>query len=79
MTSTITVRGHKIRTRSNRRYVAVAVRPEPVTTPDGIYVAFATILMRSDNLATAKTKARLYGFPPGAFAVVVDTTTGEEV
>lgn len=79
ITRTFTVRGHKLRTRTNRRFVVVAVRPEPVTTDAGTYVAFADIRKRTDNIDTARTVARRYGFPPGAFAVVVDLTTGEEI
>lgn len=79
MTTNFTVRGHKIRTSTNRRYVAVAVRPEPVTTDKGTFVAFADIRKRSDNLDTIRRECRKYGFATGAFMVAVDTTTGEEV
>jgi hypothetical protein len=78
-THTFTVRGHKVRTSTNRRYVAVAVRPEPVTTEKGTFVAFARVEKRSDNLATLNRAARNNGYATGAFMVVVDTTTGLEV
>lgn len=78
-THTIHVRGIKVRTRTPRRYVAVAVRPEPIVYDDYTYVAFAHVLKRSDSYETARKEAARYGFPPGAFAVVVDLTTGEEV
>lgn len=79
-TKTFTVRGHKIRTATTRRYVAVAVRTEDVTTERGTYVAFARVIKRSDAVATVKAEARRYGFGmSGEFAVVVDTETGEEV
>lgn len=82
MTSTITVRGRKIRSRSNRRYIAVAIRPEDVPAPgweSGVYAAFATIIRRSDSIGPVRKAASDYGFHHGAYAVVVDTTTGEEV
>jgi len=80
--TTFTVRGHKVRSQSQRRYIVVAVRPEPVPTANGYYVAFARIERRSDNLATARKAARHYDFNlagNGSFAVVVDSATGEEV
>lgn len=78
-THTVDVRGHKVRTRTTRRYVAVAVRPKPIVYGDYTYAAFARVLKRSDSHETATKEAARYGFPPGAFAVVVDLTTGEEV
>lgn len=92
MTTTINARGIKIRSRSQRRFVAVAVRPEDITiTADsdahrifgravGTYVAFAEIIGRSDSLDTARRRARnssSYGV--GVARIVIDTATGEEV
>lgn len=76
---TFNVRGHKVRSASRCRFIVVAVRPTDVTYDGRIYAAFASIIRRSDNYETAKTAARRYGFPPGACAVVMDSTTGEEV
>ena len=78
-TSTFTVRGFKLRTRSNRRYVAVAVRPAPVTTESGTYVAFADVRKRSDNLDTLRRFQRSYGWETGAYVVIIDTVSGEEI
>lgn len=77
--STITVRGHKVSNRSRRRYITVHVRPEPQVTAEGTYVAFAHVTKRSDNVETARKAARRHGISRGAFGVVVDTTTGEEI
>lgn len=83
---TIDVRGHRIRTATQRRYVVVAVRTADVNVslahaPGRVetYYAFASIIRRSDSLSTARTAARRYGRVVGSFAVVVDLTTGEEV
>jgi len=75
--TTLIVHGHKISNRSNRRYLAVAVRPEPVVTDEGAYVAFASVLKRSDKYETAARAAYNYGHSHGAFAVVVDSLDGE--
>ena len=77
--STITVRGHKVSNKTNRAYVVVAVRPEPITTERGTYVAFARIEKRTDNIDTARGCVRRYGRQNGAFCVVVRSATGEEV
>ncbi len=90
-TTTITVRGHQIRSRSNRRYIVVSVRPEAITIhpgdvyerEPGTYVAFARIEKRTDSAATARTHQRRFrdgryaGI--GVYYVIVDTVTGEEV
>lgn len=94
-TKTITVRGHRIRSASQRRFIVVAVRPEDITIrPEdeaarifgrepGTYVAFARIEKRSDSAATAHAhKARFERARAGGIGVhfvVVDTVTGEEV
>ncbi len=86
--STFTIRGQKVRTQSQRRYIVVACRPDhfegrrwtgseyvPYT-----FLAFSPeILKRSDSLATASAASRKYGFVPGGWNVVIDTVTGEEV
>lgn len=82
MNCTFEVHGHKVRTRTQRRYVIVTVRPEPVRTDkDDVYVAFARVDKRTDNVVTAKDYARRWAnsLGPGCLLVVVDTTTGKEV
>lgn len=77
--TTITVRGHKVSNRSQRRFLVVAVRPEAVETDHGTYVAFADVRKRTDSIETARTTQRRYGRAWGAFMVIVDSETGEEV
>lgn len=83
MQQTFTVRGHKIRSQSNRRYLVIAVRPAPVplagTAGKGMYVAFARVEKRTDNIKTARAAIRKYGHANGAFAVVIDAATGAEI
>lgn len=74
-----TVRGHKVVTRTPRKYIVVAVRPTSKVTEDGVYVGFATVKKRTDKLDAARLVARRYGFKLGAFAVVVDADTGKEI
>lgn len=103
---TFTVRGIKMRTSSNRRFVVVVARAEDVVVDAERvvatrtfsrvsdrqicsasiterraerYVAFSTIVARSDSVETARRRARQHGAGPGSFVAVVDTTTGEEV
>lgn len=81
-TQSFTIRGMKIRSRTPRRFLVVAVRPEPVTTEGGTYLAFATIEKRTDSITTARTFVRWMcnrGRGIGVAVVVIDTTTGEEV
>ena len=90
-THILSVRGHKICTRTPRRFSVVGVRETPFTTDRGTYVAFAEVVTRTDNFANAKARARKYwnntrcsariGASAGdsITAVVVDTATGEEV
>ena len=91
--SSLTVRGQRISNRSNRRFLVVAVRPEPIrVTPEeaaisrgrlqsGVYVAFAEVLKRSDSAVTARrfqeSQVGRMGF--GTAVVLVDSVTGEEV
>lgn len=79
VTRNIVVRGIRVTTRTPRRYAVVAVRPEPYTTDQGTYVAFAEVEKRTDNIATARTAVRRAYRGMGVFRVVVDLTTGEEV
>lgn len=90
MQSTFTVRGVKVRTASQRRFVVVACRPEDFLgrrwngAENGYvpaaFTAFAPVIVRrSDSFETARAAAAKYGFVPGGFVTVVDTTTGEEV
>lgn len=92
---TFTVRGFKLRSASRRRFVVVAVQPEgyeytiphcydPAThtyeTRTFQSRAGASIIRRSDNLRTAQKEALKYGYRRGgAFAVVIDQHTGQEV
>jgi hypothetical protein len=73
MTKTFTIRGHKIRTASMRRYIVVMV----YKTYDG--GERAEIYKRSDSVATCRTHINRYGFKAGTTMHVVDTTTGEEI
>lgn len=91
MTKTFTVRGVKMRTATQRRYVAVAVRPagtyrywDAYEGATGAYVeeelpALATILRRSDRIEPLRAAIRRTGRIIGAALVVVDTLTGEEI
>lgn len=73
MTKTFTVRGHKIRTASTRRYiVAIVYRGDWADEAPRIH-------KRSDNRATAVHHADRWGIRPNSVAVVVDSVTGEEV
>lgn len=77
-THTIVVDGMTVRTRTARRFVAIAVRGEAVEAESGVYVAFIEIIGRSDAFTTAATRARRYGRIRGGRVVVVDTETGRE-
>jgi hypothetical protein len=87
--ATFTIRGQKLRSQSNRRYLVVACRPDDFTwqrfdNATQTYVsetltAFGPeTIRRSDSLDTAKTAARRYGFVPGGYVTVIDTVTGAE-
>ena len=79
-THNLTVRGIKLRTRTPRRFVTVAVRPEPYRTGDGhVYVPFAEVLKRTDSYQTAQGIQRRHLRGPGTLVVIIDLTTGEEV
>ena len=58
ITRTFTVHGHKLRTRTHRRYVVVAVRREGFRLDGAVYEPYAHILKRTDNIETARTVAR---------------------
>jgi len=80
MTKTFTIRGQKLRTSSNRRYVAYRFNRRF----DGVrYVADAIqsveIFKRSDSVGTLRTHIQRQGFHSSRFFVIVDTVTGEEV
>jgi hypothetical protein len=66
--TTLTVRGHKIRTQSHFRYQIVRLDTEKVY-----------IVGRSDSYASARQRASNYAAQSGGTYVVVDRTTGEEV
>lgn len=79
MTHTLTVRGMKVRTRTTRRYVLVAARPEPYTDSEGrTYPPFIEVEKRSDSLATVAAWRKRYGWSASTSRVIVDLTTGEE-
>jgi len=87
-----TVRGVKVRTASQRRFVVVACRPADVPemrqtgrvvdgeieyAPTGHTLrAYTEIVKRSDSVATARKACR---YVTGGWCVVVDTVTGLEV
>jgi hypothetical protein len=82
MKGTFNIRGAKVRTASQRRYVVVIVRPEAVNDPAFAepLAPFTAIYKRSDRLLTVRDYVRQYGRPAtGAFIAIVDTVTGEEV
>lgn len=77
---TFEVRGQKVRTSTQRRYVVIAVRSEPVhVAGEGTYVAFARIEKRSDNIETARKAAAKHPRFVGGETVVMDTATGWEI
>jgi hypothetical protein len=80
MKGTFTVAGQRVRTSSQRRYVAFrvnrrfdGVQYEPHT------VASITIFKRSDSLPTLRQAIQRYGFSASCRYVVIDTETGAEV
>jgi hypothetical protein len=79
-THKLTVRGIPVKTRTERRYAVVAVRPEPVAHPaGGTLVAFAEVKKRTDSLETARVTVRRAERFRGGFFVVIDLETGAEV
>jgi hypothetical protein len=85
-TVTLNVRGIKLRTQTQRRFVAVMVRPEDtlVDHADGstsVYVKCAYVQKRSDNLEVIETYIRRQrlDMSTGLRWCVFDTTTGEEL
>lgn len=76
---TLSVRGHRVTTRTDRRWIVVAVRPKAVVYDDYTYPAFVRVLKRTDSIDTARAEQRKFGFPPGSFAVIMDKATGKEV
>ena len=81
-THTLNVRGMKVRTRTLRRYVVVAVRDRVVQEEyagGGLYTyePYVRVVKRTDSLAYARKFGGYLG--TGLVHVVVDTTTGEEV
>lgn len=89
MAKTFTVRGVKVRTSSQRRYVVVAARAADSVVSrwdyrvegyvDEAVKAFTEIVRRSDSIDAARAAVRKYGRVSGGFVVIVDTVTGEEV
>lgn len=74
-----TVAGQRVRTSSQRRFVAWRVS----RSFDGVRytdaVASVRIEKRSDSLQTLRTLLQRQGFHASRYFVVIDTTTGEEV
>lgn len=90
MTKTFSIRGQKIRSASQRRYIVVACRPADFVgqrwdyrveahVPETYKAFTAHIVRRSDSLQVARAAARKVGFVAGGWIVIVDQTTGEEV
>lgn len=83
-TTNFLIRGMDVQTASTRkldakRYLAVAIRPEPYQGERGTYVAYASVVKRTDSLAAANRAAATYEPGPGATTVVIDRVTGAEV
>lgn len=84
--TTLNVRGIKLRTQTQRRYVVVMTRTEDTVVRDSLdqlvtYLKFAYVEKRSDNIDTARKAQRsAYNHRgPSCVVIVFDTTTGEEV
>ncbi len=88
--STFEIRGQKLRSKSNRRFLVVVCRPDDFAGRrwDGAvndyvpetYRAFGPVtIRRSDSLETARAAGRKYGFVAGGWNVVFDTVTEEEI
>jgi hypothetical protein len=89
MTKTFYVKGVKMRTSSQRRYVVVAGREHAAEgrqwdyrtesyVPRHFAAIAPSIVRRSDSFEVAR-KAASAQRVAGGYAVVIDTTTGEEV
>ena len=78
-TGTFTVRGHRVRSQSTRRFIVVQMYQ--AVSPHSPYekVEKAHIYKRSDSVATCRAHIQRYGFRAGSYMVIVDTSTGEEV
>jgi hypothetical protein len=76
---TFTVRGHRIRSQSNRRFIVVQIYQAVSPSPPYGKVEKAQIYKRSDSIQTCRAHIQRYGFWAGSYMVIVDTTTGEEV
>jgi hypothetical protein len=72
---TFTVAGQRVRSASQRRFVAFIVH----RTLDGILAEEVRIWKRSDDVAKLRRMTQNLGFGPSYRFVIVDTTTGEEV
>jgi hypothetical protein len=71
MQGSFTVGGYRVRTESQRRFVAWIV------SRNGVY--YPEIFKRSDSLTTLRTHIQRRGWQQSSYIVVIDTTTGEEV
>lgn len=72
---TFTVAGHRVRTSSQRRFVAFYCRRSE--TPGEWAAASVEIFKRSDSIETLRTQVRRQGVHSSRFFVIVDTVTGE--
>lgn len=78
MSRTFTVRGIKVRSSSQRRFVMIQHFRK--TTPPGEEQRWgAEIVKRSDSVATLRSFAQRQGFWAGRTFHIFDSTTGEEV
>ena len=71
---TFTVAGARVRTSSNRRFVAWIVRKDEYGNP-----VSREIFGRSDSFGAISARISRRGWSRGQFYVVIDTSTGEEV
>jgi hypothetical protein len=71
MQGTFTVNGHRVRTTSQRRFVAWIVNRESGEPVE--------IFKRSDDRSTIKAHVQRRGIWPKSFVVIIDTTTGEPI
>src|SRR5262245_55650897 len=90
MSKTLTIRGQKVRSASQRRFIVVRCRPADVEgrrwdyrvqdyVPETFKAFRPEIMRRSDDAQVALRHARQLGHPTGGWTVVIDTVSGEEL
>ena len=83
MKATFTVRGIKVRSQSQRRYIVVQAYVPPEGFAEkfepGVIKPRATIAKRSDSRQTAIQQAQRLAVGGGWTAHIIDTVTGEEI